>query len=70
MLVCSEKLSFGSKVTPRILGWRLVGIWILLMVRVGETFSSEVSGVKCVDEHLSGLSFNWFMSAQFEMESR
>ena len=43
MLVCSKKLSFGSKVTPRILGWRLVGIWILLMVRVGETFSSEVS---------------------------
>ena len=55
VLMCVEKVSCGSKVTPRILGLRMVGIVVLLMVRDRLSLNSALSGVKRVAVDLSGL---------------
>lgn len=57
---CSAKVSFGSKVTPRIFGCFVVGIvhWSIFMSSV--VLYSAGSGVKRVDVDLSGLSCRSF----------
>ena len=48
MLTCSAKVSFGSKVTPKILGFFTVGIRLLAMVSVSCVLCSFGSCVKSV----------------------
>ena len=60
ILVCSEKLSLGSKVKPRTLGVLTVGMIMLLIVRFNCVSYSAGSGVKRVAVDLSGLSIRLF----------
>ena len=48
ILVCSAKLSFGSSVTPSILGFLTVGMRLLLILRFSVLLYSARSGVKRV----------------------
>ena len=56
IFVCSEKLNLVSKVTPSILGCLTVGICMLFIVSVRMVLPSAGSGVKSVDDNLSGIS--------------
>ena len=55
-LMCSLNVSFGSKVRLRILGFLLVGMIWLSMVRVSVLLYSAGSGVKRMDDDLFGCS--------------
>ena len=46
ILVCSDKLSFGSSVTPSILGFLTVGMRVWLILRFSVLLYSAGSGVK------------------------
>ena len=48
ILICSEKFSLGSNVTPRILGFLSNGISVLLILRFNVVLYSAGSGVKRV----------------------
>src|SRR6478609_9454163 len=54
ILVCSAKLSFGSSVTPSILGFLTVGMRVLVIRRFSVLLYSAGSGVKGVAVDLSG----------------
>ena len=56
ILACSAKVKAGSKVRPRILGFLIVGMMVLLMVRFSVMLCSCVSGVKRVAVDLSRFS--------------
>ena len=53
ILMCSEKFSLGSNVTPRILGFLTVGISVLLILRFNVVLYAAGSGVKRVAVDLS-----------------
>lgn len=57
------KVSLGSKVTPKIFGFLLVGTGVLFIVSCGVILSSELSLVKRVIAHLSGFSCRLFAVA-------
>jgi len=60
ILMCSEKFSLGSNVTPRILGFLTVGISVLLILRFNVVLYSAGSGVKRVAVDLSGFRMRSF----------
>jgi len=68
--ICSEKLSLGSKVTPRTLGFLLVGMVMLFMESDSWVLYSAGSGVKRVEEDLSGFRMRSFWIVQSKMELR
>ena len=53
-VTCTEKVSKGSNVTPRILGFLLVGTGILMMEMTHLAFIWQVQGVKSVTDDFSG----------------
>ena len=61
--VCSAKLSFGSSVTPSILGFLIVGR-VLLILRFSVLLYSAGSGVKRVAVDLSGFRMRSFSFVQ------
>src|SRR5664279_4085530 len=54
--MCLWKVSFGSKVSPSILGFLTVGIRVLLMCRCSVVLYSAGSGVNSVEVDLSAFS--------------
>ena len=64
IFVCSEKVSFGSKVTPSILGFFGVGMVWLFIVSVSVVLYSAGSGVNRVACDFSGLSCRSFSFVQ------
>jgi len=58
--MCLLKLSFGSSVSPSIFGFLFVGMVWLLIFRLSFVLYSAGSGVKRVDEDLSGLRIKLF----------
>lgn len=64
ILVCSAKLSFGSSVTPSILGFLTVGMRVLLILRFSVLLYSAGSGVKRVAVDLSGFRMRSFSFVQ------
>lgn len=68
--MCLEKLSLGSKVIPRILGFWFVGMVVLFIVSERVSWNSELSGVNRVAEDLSGLSRRSLSWVQVYIESR
>ena len=60
ILVCSAKLSFGSSITPSILGFLTVGMRVLLILRFSVLLYSAGSGVKRVAVDLSGFRMRSF----------
>jgi len=70
IFACSLKVSFGSKVRPRILGVLMVGMIVLLMVRFSVVLYSAGSGVKSVEVDLSGLRSRLFVLVQLKMDSK
>ena len=63
--ICSEKVSFGSKVRPSIVGKGLVAKMLLLMVRLRDFEYSAGSGVKRVVWVLLVLRRRLLFVAQF-----
>ena len=63
ILVCSA-LSFGSSVTPSILGFLTVGMRVLLILRFSVLLYSAGSGVKRVAVDLSGFRMRSFSFVQ------
>lgn len=59
--VWGPKVSLGSRVRPRILGLRTVGMSVLLILRVRVFEYSEGSGVRIVEELFSGAIFRLFL---------
>ena len=64
ILVCSAKFSFGSSVTPSILGFLTVGMRVLLILRFSVLLYSAASGVKRVAVDLSGFRMRSFSFVQ------
>src|SRR6478609_1440761 len=64
ILVCSVKLSFGSSVTPSILGFLTVGMRVLLILRFSVLLYSAGFGVKRVAVDLSGFRMRSFSFVQ------
>ena len=60
ILTCLPKFNFVSKVRPRILGYLIVGIMVLFMVRFKVVLYSAGSGVNNVAVDLSGLRMRSF----------
>src|SRR6478736_10481047 len=60
ILVSSVKLSFGSSVTPSILGFLTVGMRVLLILRLSVLLYSAGSGVKRVAVGLPGFRMRPF----------
>jgi len=60
LLMCVLKVSFGSKVSPSILGLRTVGVSVLLILRLSWVLYSAGSGVKRVAVLFVALSCSWF----------
>ena len=60
ILMCSEKFSLGSNVTPRILGFLTAGISVLFILRFNVVLYSSGSGVKRVAGDLSGFRMRSF----------
>ena len=60
ILVYSAKLSFGSSVTPSILGFLTVGMKVLLILGFSFWLYSAGSGVKRVAVDLSGFRMRSF----------
>ena len=58
IFVCSLKVNLVSKVTPSLLGCLTVGICVLFIVSVRVVLYSAGSGVKSVDDDLSGFVFS------------
>ena len=69
-LMCSEKVSFGSKVSPSTLGFLQVGMSWLLMVSDSVLLYSAGSGVKRVDEDLVGFKWRSFSLVHSDRELR
>jgi len=69
-LMCSLKFSFGSSVSPRILGCWTVGIVMLLIVKLRVVLYSAGSGVKRVHVDLSGFRSSSFSLVQVNMSFR
>ena len=70
ILACLPKFNFVSKVRPRILGYLIVGIMVLFMVRFKIVLYSAGSGVNNVAVDLSGLRMRSFLCVQLKMSSR
>ena len=64
ILMCSAKLSLGSSVTPSILGFLIVGMRVLLLLRCSVFLYSAGSGVKRVAVDLSGFKMRSFSFVQ------
>jgi len=64
ILVCSAKLSFGSSITPSILGLLTVGMRVLLILRFGVLLYSVGPGVKRLAVDLSGFRMRSFSFVQ------
>ena len=58
--MCSAKFSLGSNVMPSTFGFFVVGMVMLLIVRLSVVLYSAGSGVKRVEEDLSGFSSRSF----------
>ena len=68
--ICSPKLSFGSNVTPRILGVLTVGMSVLLILRFSVVLYSAGSGMKKVAVDLSGFRIRSFSLVYVNISSR
>ena len=64
VLICSLNVSFGSKVSPSILGLRIVGSRVLSSCSDSSSLYSAGSGVKSVVIVLLALSFRSFAFVQ------
>ena len=64
VLICSLNVSLGSKVSPSILGLRIVGSCVLSSCSDSSSLYSAVSGVKSVVIVLLALSFRSFVFVQ------
>ena len=62
--MCVLKVSFGSEVSPSILGLRTVGMSVLLVLRLSCVLYSAGSGVKRVAVLFVALSCSWFCMVQ------
>ena len=69
ILMCSVKFSFGSRLSPRIFGFLIVGMMVLFMVRFSVVLYSAGSGVKSVEVDFSGLSIRLFSFVHLKMSS-
>ena len=69
-LICLEKVSFGSRVRPSILGKELVSRILFLILTLRDLESSAGSGVKRVAGVLLVLRIRLLLSAQFVIMSR
>ena len=69
-LICSEKVSLGSSVTPSTLGFLFVGMMTLSIDRVSVLLYSAGSGVNSVADDLSALSCRLFCLVQLWMSFR
>ena len=70
ILMCSAKLSFGSNVTPRILGFLTVSMSVLLILRFCVVLCLAGSGVKRVAVRLSGFKIRAFSLVHVKISSR
>lgn len=70
ILMCSLKLSLGSRVRPRIFGFLTVGMVVLLIERFRVMSYSAGSGVKRVEEDFSGFSMRLFSLVHWKMSFR
>lgn len=69
-LMCSEKVSFGSKVRPRIFGFMTVGMVWLLILSCKVVLYSAGSGVNRVACDFRGLSLRSLFSVHWYIWSR
>ena len=71
ILMCSLKFSFGSRLSPRIFGFLIVGMMVLFLVRFSTiVLYSAGSGVKSVEVDFSELSIRLFSFVHLKMSSR
>ena len=70
ILPCSEKFNLVSDVTPRIFGFLMVGICVLLMVSLSVVFDCALSGEKSVDDDLVGFNCSSFSGVEWNSKSR